>query len=61
MGISEDGTECIFYLNTGITAQAIDVFTVGGETHLIAVGKCRGNRRARRNGCAVSFNFCSIT
>ena len=57
MGISEDGTECIFYLNTGITAQAIDVFTVGGETHLIAVGKCRGNRRARRNGCAVSFNL----
>ena len=57
MGISEDGTECIFYLDTGITAQAIDVFTVGGETHLIAVGKCRGNRRARRNGCAVSFNL----
>ena len=57
MGVSEDGTDCRFYLDTGITAQAIDTFTIGDETYLIAVGKCRGNRRARRNGCAVSFNL----
>jgi hypothetical protein len=57
MGVSEDGTDCRFYLDTGITAQAIDTFTIGDETYLFAVGKCRGNRRARRNGCAVSFNL----
>ena len=57
MGVSEDGTDCRFYLDTGITAQAIDTFIIGDETYLFAVGKCRGNRRARRNGCAVSFNL----
>jgi len=57
MGISEDGTDCRFYLDPGITTQAMDVVTISGETYLFAVGKCRGNRRARRNGCAVSFNL----
>ena len=57
MGISEDGTDCRFYLDTGISAHAIDTFTIGGETHLLAIGSCEGNRRQRRNGCAVSFNL----
>ena len=52
IGMSEDGTDCRFYLNpSNMKVQAMDVATIGGEVYLFAVG------RWGRNSAFVSYNL----
>ena len=52
IGMSEDGTDCRFYLNpSNMKVQAMDVATIGGEVFLFAVGKWG------RNSAFVSYNL----
>ena len=52
IGMSEDGTDCRFYLNpSNMRVQAMDVATIGGEVYLFAVG------RWGRNSAFVSYNL----
>ena len=52
IGMSEDGTDCRFYLNpSNMKVQAMDIATIGGEVFLFAVGKWG------RNSAFVSYNL----
>ena len=52
IGMSEDGTDCRFYLNpSSMRVQAMDIATIGGEVFLFAVGKWG------RNSAFVSYNL----
>ncbi len=52
IGMSEDGTDCRFYLNpSNMKVQAMDVATIDGEVYLFAVGKWG------RNSAFVSYNL----
>ncbi len=52
IGMSEDGTDCRFYLNpSSMRVQAMDIATIGGEVFLFAVGKWG------RNSAFISYNL----
>ena len=52
IGMSEDATDCRFYLNpSNMKVQAMDVATIGGEVFLFAGGKWG------RNSAFVSYNL----
>ena len=52
IGMSEDGTDCRFYLNpSNMKVQAMDIATIDGEVYLFAVGKWG------RNSAFVSYNL----
>ena len=52
IGMSEDGTDCRFYLNpSAMQVRAMDIATIDGEVYLFAIG------RWGRNSAFVSYNL----